>query len=293
MLNHSSSHDNASRQSMPPSSHAHQHPHNHDNDRGAESIIFALTRFESAESREFLKDKIDFWQESIKGKYQKHTVPQQGETIPEQDEQSLRAERIQKWYWKESQSRSYQAPNWRITPERAALFHKFRSDPNYHIKNLVEVVSRVLVEETLRSCGEDAHVVMTSDSDDVFSGVDLIVEQKAEDGSKHYTGIDIAISENPRYLEKKALRTETTCREFNSYKRHGNKVIAREVFAIPPRVMAGFLSEFMDKIANGDTISPAETMLLLEHAKARNTEEAKTVSHVRDRVQDRVSRTLH
>ena len=84
-------------------------------------------------------------------------------------EEREQSEAIHAWYWKESQSRSYQAPSWKISPERALLFQQFRSDPNYHLKNLVEVVARNLVEEMLRSDGIDATVSLSSDSDDVFS----------------------------------------------------------------------------------------------------------------------------
>jgi hypothetical protein len=80
-----------------------------------------------------------------------------------------KAEAINRWYWNESQTQSYQAPNWKITPERTLLFQQFRSDPNYHLKNLVEIVARNLVEEMLRSDGINAKVLLTSDSDDVFS----------------------------------------------------------------------------------------------------------------------------
>lgn len=180
-----------------------------------------------------MTEQIDFWQDAIKGKYK--------ETDLDREERE-RAEFINAWYWKESQS--YQAPNWKISPERALLFQQFRSDPNYHLKNLVEIVARNLVEEMLRSDGIEATVSLTSDSDDVFSGVDLIIEVQTPNG-KEYTGIDIAISENPRYLTKKEERTETVCREFNAYKGHGSKTMPRQVFAIPPHIMAKFLSSYM------------------------------------------------
>lgn len=121
------------------------------------------------------------------------------------------------WYWKQVRTRSYQAPNWRIPAERTALFQKFRSDPCYHLKNLVEIVTRGLVEDMLRAEGHDAKVMITSDSDDVFSGVDFIVEIKSSGGSKSYAGFDLAISNNPEYLEQKALKTHTVCREFNQF----------------------------------------------------------------------------
>lgn len=144
---------------------------------------------------------IDSWQSAIKA---------EGEPTKE-------AVNIHNWYWSQVRSRSYQAPSWRITPERTALFQKFRSDPYYHLKNLVEIVARSLVEEMLKAEGLDAKVMVTSDSDDVFSGVDFIVEIKSEKGSKDYVGFDLAVSDNPEYLQKKGQRTHTVCREFNQF----------------------------------------------------------------------------
>lgn len=135
--------------------------------RGAATLRDGLARSLGIEGHDALIEQIDFWQDAIKGRYKKEELI---------ESEQRRAETINTWYWKESQSQSYQAPNWKISSERSLLFQQFRSDPNYHIKNLVEVVARNLVEEMLRSDGIDASVSLTSDSDDVFSGVDLIIE---------------------------------------------------------------------------------------------------------------------
>ncbi len=106
-------------------------------------------------------DAIDAWQSAIRGA---HLRSGEG-----RNEAFRTAENVRKWYWNESHSRSYQAPSWRISPERSALFAEFRNDPNYHLKCLVEVVARAFVEASLRSDGMDASVMITSDSDDVFA----------------------------------------------------------------------------------------------------------------------------
>ncbi|MFB0965495.1 MAG: hypothetical protein QMC36_07610 [Patescibacteria group bacterium] len=47
--------------------------------------------------------------------------------------------------------------------------------------------------------------------------MDFIVEIKSDKGSKDYVGFDLAVSDNPQYLEKKGQRTHTVCREFNQF----------------------------------------------------------------------------
>lgn len=249
----------------------HSHPHHHD-DRGAASLRDSLLRHERHLSRERLDREIESWMDAIKGK--------------EKDDPA--AVNVSNWYWNEVGSRSYQAPNWRITPERSVLFHKFRSDPYYHLKNLVEIVSRGLVEDLLKSSGLDVEVMITSDSDDVFSGVDFIVEVRNPEGSKDYVGFDLAVSDNPEYLERKGQRARTVCREFNHFMNWRkspdgqDRSMVREVFAIPPKVMASLLPAYMDRVASGNPPDQEETLRLLSEAKARSA--AATVESTRSRV---------
>ncbi|MDD5376884.1 MAG: hypothetical protein PHH16_02080 [Candidatus Gracilibacteria bacterium] len=202
-----------------------------------------------------LAKQINFWESAVSGNYRSMKLGKK---------EYKESEVINKWYLEEVQSRSYQAPNWKISPERALLFQQFRSDPNYHLKNLVEVVIRDLVEDMLRSDHIEASVSLTSDSDDVFAGVDLIVEMKTPNGAE-YVGLDIAISDDVYYLSKKEERTETICREFNAFRRLGNKMMPRQVFAIPTYVMNKFMYSYMRRVASGDRVKSSElTTLLIE-----------------------------
>ena len=172
-------------------------------------LKYTLSQGRNPLEKKELLDTIDAWQNAIKGRHRLRNMSERDRT---------RAERINQWYWNEVLSRKYEARSWRITPERALLFQQFRSDPNYHLKNLVEVVARGLVEDMLRAEGKDVVVSLTSDSDDVFSGVDLIVETRLLTGEKEYLGLDIAVSKNSEYLQKKEQRSNTICREFNAFK---------------------------------------------------------------------------
>lgn len=174
-----------------------------------------------------IHQEIAYWQRSIKG-----------QTDYMDQNQKLGAKNIKDWYDIESKTRSYNAPEWKVTAERTVLFERFRNDPNYHIKNIVELITRSLILEMLKADGIDAKVYVTSDSDDVFGGADVIAAIDTNHGEE-YVAFDIAVSESQEYLSKKELPTETHCHEFNAFKKRKNKKpMPRVVFAIPPRVMS-------------------------------------------------------
>ena len=152
-------------------------------------------------------------------------------------EQKEGAKNIREWYTNESKFRTYNVPEWKVSPERTLLFERFRNDPNYHIKNIVELMTRSLILEMLKADGIDAKVYVTSESDDVCGGADVIAVISTNHGEE-YVAFDIAVSENFEYLRGKATPTETHCHEFNAFKqRKDRKPIPRVVFDIPPRVM--------------------------------------------------------
>lgn len=63
--------------------------------------------------------------------------------------------------------------------------------------------------------------------------------------------------------------------------------MVREVFAVPPKVMAGFLPEFMRHVAAGRPPSSGETLALLDAAKLRS------VIGTKEQTQSRVAAILH
>lgn len=186
-------------------------------------------------------DRIDFWLYSIKNFHKKNSPDVR--LSPE-------GRNIAKWYLQESKSRTYQGRNWKIDPKYVALFQEFRSDEFYHLKNLVEVVMREIVELTLISEGfQDVQVYRTSDNDDVTAGADLIAKIRKSDGSGYTFAIDLAVSGNEKYLGKKRERTETKCREYNRYAGMPlDTPMDREVIAIRPEVMGYFLVQYLDAV---------------------------------------------
>lgn len=161
--------------------------------RGAETLRDGLARSLGMKGYDILVAQIHRWQHAMSGAYKLRNLP------PDEIQAS---EAVYKWYTQELSLHSYHSPTWKVLPEQAELFREFLEDPYYHLKNLVEVVMRQLLEEMLRLQGVDVTVYLTSNGDDVFGGVDVIVEAHTPNGNE-YMGIDIAISENPRYLEKK------------------------------------------------------------------------------------------
>ena len=93
-----------------------------------------LSGVKDIERVQLLKE-MEFWIDAIKGE--------------EYDDE--RSANIKNWYEKENALYSYAVPNWGMPPEHTILFREFREDPYYHLKNLVEVVGRTLVEEMLNA----------------------------------------------------------------------------------------------------------------------------------------------
>lgn len=138
----------------------------------------------------------------------------------------------------------------------------------------------------LRADGIDAKVMVTSDSDDVFGGVDVIVTIHTPHGEEH-VGFDIAVSDNGAYLDEKWRRTESICHEFNAYKGHGNKYIPRIVFPISPRVMAKFLSEYMKRVAEKGFVDRKDILTLFKISASG------TVQELSEKVYNQVDAIIH
>lgn len=238
--------------------------------QGASTLVNTLMNH-----REDIYKEISYWQRSIGGNEEYMT-----------SQEKIEARNIKSWYDFESKSRSYSAPEWKISPERTALFTAFRNDPNYHIKNIVELATRSLIFEMLRADGIDAKVQVTSDSDDVFAWVDVIATINTPHGEE-YVGFDIAISENPQYLAKKEERSETICREFNLYKKRADTSIPRVVFSISPRIMVRFLSEYMKRVAEKGFVDRKDILTLFKMSASG------TVQKLSEKVHNQVDAIIH
>lgn len=237
--------------------------------QGASTLVNTLMDHDDEIYRE-----ISFWQRSIGGKKDYMT-----------ETQKLGAENIKTWYELESKTRSYHAPNWKISADKTLLLARFRNDPNYHIKNIVELTIRSLIFEMLRADGIDAKVVVTSDSDDAFGGADVIAIINTNHGEE-YIAFDIAISESQEYLGKKEERTETICYEFNAVKNLKHQPIPRMVFAVPPRVMAQFIVGYMKNIATQSFIDRKTILPMFKNAATD------TIRTLTKKVHDRIG-ALH
>lgn len=137
-----------------------------------EEILNGLIKDISEKYNNALSVQIDFWQNAVSEKYKR---------INHKGKEYRESESVNKWYQQELKSWSYNVPNWKIPPERTLLFRQFRSSQYYYIRNIVSLVIRSLIEEMLQSDGIDAIVFLASDSDTVFSGVNLITEMETSE----------------------------------------------------------------------------------------------------------------
>lgn len=124
-------------------SNLHKHHANISTSPGAKTLRDSLLRG-CLEGQNTFSQKIDFWQGAIKGLHTKERM------LIGKDKRH--SEMVHSWYWgKETQSHSYQAPSFIISDKDRERFAYFRKDPYYHLKKMVEIIARHLVQEQLRS----------------------------------------------------------------------------------------------------------------------------------------------
>lgn len=121
-------------------------------DTNASSIVKALVKNYDA-----IEDDLAFWQRAIR---------EQTEYMSSSDLEYTR--RIKVWYDNENKNHSYSVEGFRVKPEHSEMFVRFKNDPNYHLKNLVEMVARCMIEEYMRESGLKVETWVTSDCDDVL-----------------------------------------------------------------------------------------------------------------------------
>lgn len=115
-----------------------------------------MARSLGPEGHDELAEEIDFWQDSMRGKYDNMSISDQ-----------VYAKRIHNWYEAQIRSHGYQSRDFHIPASKMMLLQKFREDPNYHLKNLVELVLRSLLDQFYKLEGRSVKVLRTTDIDDV------------------------------------------------------------------------------------------------------------------------------
>lgn len=214
----------------------------------------------------WLKEKIEHWQKIILKWW-------------ETEKQSTWDRNISSWY--SFNNVSYHSDKYKLNRERSDLIQMFHNDPYYIFKNMVEIMWRDLVSKHLRKTLADKlshddsrlQVFVSSDADDVFWWVDLIVKLE-HDGNIEYQWIDIAVSGNKRYLsEKVEKREETVCMEFNikNWNRPTMK-IPRYVLQFSPKIMSEMLSQYLDSIEKWEYL---DTLDLYKTVKNQNIVDAR------------------
>ncbi len=159
--------------------------------------------------------------------------------------------------WYNFNNNSYSAKNYKLDKNKGELLEKFKNDEFYIFKNIIEriwreLVSKLFQNQLWKNYSKDEEIwiktLITSDSDDAFWKIDLIVILN-EDWEESYLWIDIAVSDNSKYLESKIQKEDSQCIEFNLYKWLPlNTKIKRVVLDFERKVMANFLIEFFETI---------------------------------------------
>lgn len=234
---------------------------------------------------------INFWQLSIQGNKTDIQALYRDRSPDFINKKILEAKNIKRWYIEENKS-TYEAPDYKVQDKWLVLFQKFREDKYYHLKNIVELATKGLLTELMGFADIDATLVRTSDADDVFWGTDIILTYNTPTG-KEYMGIDVAVSEDKKYLDKKEARTETLCREFNKVHQLGERRIDRVVFAFPPEVMATFLSEYMKRIATEWQIGKGQGYLILRNILRAQPKHQQAILSAIDKIQKRINTIIH
>ncbi len=192
---------------------------------------------------EKLVEKIWFWQNSIKNS--------------DKSKQTQEEKNIANWF--RFNNKSYKSDKLVMSEKHKKLLIEFSEDPNYIFKNIVEVISRELIYKYLRTIksleNSRVKVVNTSDFDDVVWWVDIIVEIENEKWEISLIWLDIAVSNNDKYLVNKTNRTQTKCIEYNlSCKRDINTKFLREVLQINPEIMWKLLYLYLVKVEKWESV---------------------------------------
>lgn len=247
--------------------------------KGAATLQHSLIR-NSARQRDTF-EHIDFWMKSIKEYEAKAVLPRDGE-------------RIAKWYFEQSKKHSYQVEGWKVNDKFTAIFEQFRNDEFYHLKNLLEIVMREMVEILLLEQGfGQVEVLRTSDTDDVMGGVDLLVNARKPNETRVSSwGIDLTVVTKDELLEKKSAKTQTKVREYHtSVGLPPETLIEREVLPTDPAVMSYFLVHYMAAIARGAQLTAAQKLQMYDDALRHGNKS--TVASIREKTKSRVSGLLH
>jgi len=189
-----------------------------------------------------LREYIDFFQD---------TITKDMNWIPPSN---LAEANIVKWF--KSNNKSYFSEKYLLTNRKREIFESIKWEKYYIFKKIVEEIWRELVQKLfeekvakLKDNNISIETLITSESDDVSWGVDLIVIYN-ENWKESYLWIDIAVSNSSKYLEEKnEKRSVARCIEFNLNKWLPiETVIKRVVVAFEKEVLANFLLEFFESI---------------------------------------------
>lgn len=205
---------------------------------------------------EKIQDIAAFWQNAVKWN---HAYLSQ--------EQIKTAQNIKSWY-DFQKSFSYSSNKYRIDTKKTLLLQNFKQDPNYIFKNIVEMLVRKLLKDHFLHKWVDAKVFITSDADDVFAGVDIIIETW-----NTVFWVDVCCTEKQNTINKKTQQSISTPIEYNIYKnKHPLREIPRLVYPISGEVLWKFMQACMNEISKSWSLSQWKALRYFQSYTKENTD---------------------
>lgn len=182
-----------------------------------------------------IKLSISFWQKSMDWDFEWMT-----------EDEIKQAKNIHKWY-KNTKRHFYRSKKVNLKKYQIEIIEKHKRYEYYKFKKLIEILIRKLVKDYFSNIPGSAIVYNTSDSDDIFSWLDLIIALW-----KEFYWIDICCTENYFTIQEKLNKSWFVSPiEFNLFKNNDPKMeIPRLIFPIPYSVISRFIELSMSEISN-------------------------------------------
>lgn len=190
--------------------------------------------------------------------------------INEKTWEKLNINQINLLKWYNLNNNTYKYDKLQLNSKDKTTLKEIKADKYDTFKWLVEVVAWKLLKEYIESFYKNNEkivtVKITSEYDDLKSWVDCIVQIKDKiSWNISIQWIDIAVTTNDSYLNKKRERTQTYCWELNlSNWDKFNKEIPRRVLEFEPSVFANFMKNYLNQVIDWEDLNPMDNSIVLD-----------------------------
>lgn len=170
--------------------------------------------------------------------------------------------------WIDNQKfQTYSSNKLRVSEEKQNIINNVESDIDW-IKKFIEMTIRRVFKDIIDSAWINWKAYLTSNYDDIFSWIDLIMALEKWEEDFMEIWVDISISNNSEYVsEKKEKRKLTKPIEYNLNKGYSpNKEMKRIVINFKPEVIKIFLQKIMNSLWKNSWLSSWESLQYMREA---------------------------